>query len=72
MVLGGGIIAMICWNVGTLQVGASNSSIFLNLLPIIGIISAYFTLDEPITMQKSLAVFLLFQVYISLHIVENY
>lgn len=43
---------MICWNLGTKKVGASNSAIFLNLLPVIGIISAYFTLNEPITMQK--------------------
>ena len=68
MVLGGGIIAMICWNVGTLQVGASNSSIFLNLLPIIGIISAYFTLNEPITMQKIISgIFIISGVYITTH-----
>ena len=52
IILGGGITAMICWNLGTKKVGASNSAIFLNLLPVIGIISAYFTLNEPITMQK--------------------
>lgn len=32
IILGGGITAMICWNLGTKKVGASNSAIFLTIL----------------------------------------
>lgn len=68
IILGGGITAMICWNLGTKKVGASNSAIFLNLLPVIGIISAYFTLNEPITMQKIISgIFIIFGVYVTTH-----
>lgn len=68
IILGGGIAAMLCWNLGTKKVGASNSAIFLNLLPVVGIISAYFTLNEPITMQKIISgTFIIFGVYITTH-----
>lgn len=68
IILGGGIAAMLCWNLGTKKVGASNSAIFLNLLPVVGIISAYFTLNEPITMQKIISgIFIIFGVYITTH-----
>lgn len=68
IILGGGITAMICWNLGTKKVGASNSAIFLNLLPVVGIISAYFTLNEPITLQKILSgIFIILGVYITTH-----
>lgn len=66
IILGGGISAMICWNIGAKKVGASNSSIFLNLLPIVGIISAYLTLGEPITFEKIISgIFIIFGVYIT-------
>lgn len=68
IILGGGIAAMLCWNLGTKKVGASNSAIFLNLLPVVGIISAYFTLNELITMQKIISgIFIIFGVYITTH-----
>lgn len=66
IIWGGGVTAMMCWNLGTKKVGASNSSIFLNLLPIVGIISAYFTLNEPITLQKIISgIFIILGVYIT-------
>lgn len=66
IIFGGGITAMICWNLGTKKVGASNSAIFLNLLPIVGIISAYFTLNEPITFSKIISgIFIILGVYIT-------
>ena len=59
---------MMCWNLGTKKVGASNSSIFLNLLPVVGIISAYFSLSEPITPQKIISgIFIILGVYITTH-----
>ena len=37
-------------------------------LPVIGIISAYFTLNEPITMQKIISgIFIIFGVYVTTH-----
>lgn len=39
-----------------------------HLLPVIGIISAYFTLNEPITMQKIISsIFIIFGVYVTTH-----
>lgn len=68
MIWGGGVAAMMFWNMGTKFVGASYAAIFLNLLPIVGIISAYFTLGEAITWQKIIsAVIIISGVYITTH-----
>ncbi len=50
IVFGGGVTAMLCWNVGIKYVGASTSCIFFNLLPIVGIISATVIINEPLTL----------------------
>ena len=68
VVLGGGVTAMICWNIGVKHVGASTSSIFLNLLPVVGIITASITINEPITTIKiGCAITILLGVYITTH-----
>ena len=39
----GGVGAMIFWNIGVKNVGASTASIFLNIMPIVGIVTAVLT-----------------------------
>ncbi len=66
IVFGGGVTAMICWNSGIKYVGASTSCIFLNLLPVVGIITATVTINEPLTMIKIIsAIIILSGVYIT-------
>lgn len=68
MIWGGGVAAMMFWNLGTKFVGASHAAIFLNLMPVVGIVSAYFTLGEAITLQKIVsAVIIISGVYITTH-----
>mgnify|MGYP001776259684 FL=1 len=68
MIWGGGVAAMMFWNTGTKFVGASYAAIFLNLMPVVGIVSAYFTLGEEITWQKIIsAVIIISGVYITTH-----
>lgn len=50
------------------NVGASTASIFLNIMPIVGIVTASITLNEIITMEECLgAVVILLGVYITTH-----
>lgn len=42
----GGIFALIVWNHAVKVVGASNSTIFLNVMPVAGMISGYLLFDE--------------------------
>lgn len=64
----GGVGAMIFWNIGVKNVGASTASIFLNIMPIVGIVTASITLNEIITMEECLgAVVILLGVYITTH-----
>lgn len=68
MIWGGGVAAMMFWNLGTKFVGASHAAIFLNLMPVVGIVSAYFTLGEAITLQKIVsAAIIISGVYITTH-----
>ena len=54
--------------VGAGNVGASTASIFLNIMPIVGIVTASITLNEIITMEECLgAVVILLGVYITTH-----
>jgi len=48
MVLGGGILAMTCWNNGVKEVGPSQASIFLNIMPMVGMSLAVILLGEHI------------------------
>lgn len=64
----GGVGAMIFWNIGVKNVGASTASIFLNIMPIVGIITASITLGEIITLNECMgAVVILIGVYITTH-----
>lgn len=68
IVLCGGVTAMMCWNLGTKHVGASTACVFLNLMPIVGIITAYFTIHEQITFIHFIsAIIILVGVYITTH-----
>lgn len=68
IVLGGGVTAMMCWNVGIKHIGASTACIFLNLMPIVGIITAAFTIHETITLTHIIStITILIGVYITTH-----
>ena len=59
---------MLFWNVGVKNVGASSASIFLNIMPIVGIITAALTLGENITLNECMgAIVILTGVYITTH-----
>ena len=49
---GGGVCAMLCWNLGVRAVGASEASIFLNILLVIGLFCGVTFLDEPFRIQQ--------------------
>lgn len=66
IILIGGVGAMMSWNIGVKSVGASKASIFLNIMPIVGIITASFILEELITVNEAIgAVIILLGVYIT-------
>lgn len=68
IVLGGGVIAMMLWNLGIKHIGASEACIFLNLMPIVGIITATIIIHEEVTFIKiSSAIIILIGVYITTH-----
>ena len=68
VIWGGGTAAMMLWNIGLKHTGASTASIFLNLMPIVGIISAALTIAEPITIKELIgAAVILTGVYITTH-----
>ena len=50
---GGGVCAMGCWNMGVKAIGASQATIFLNLMPLVGIICGVIFLGEPFRVQES-------------------
>lgn len=64
----GGVAALAFWNMGTKTVGASSAAIFLNLMPIVGIVGAAFTLGEELTLNEFFgAIVILGGVYITTH-----
>ncbi|MDE5414744.1 DMT family transporter [Alkalihalobacterium chitinilyticum] len=46
------IIAIICWNKGVEQIGASKAAVFLNLIPVFTTIQAVLILDERIYIEQ--------------------
>lgn len=48
VMLGGGLIALVSWNYGVKCVGPSISSMFLNLMPLVGLLSGFFFFGETI------------------------
>jgi len=66
MVLGGGVLAMIWWNRGVQAVGPSQASIFINIMPLVGMISAVIFLDEHLGWREIIGGLLtLFGVYLT-------
>ena len=64
----GGVGALVFWNVGVKHAGASSAAIFLNLMPLVGIAAAAFTIGEVLTVQEGIgAVVILAGVYITTH-----
>ena len=49
---GGGVCAMLCWNLGVRAVGASEASIFLNVQLVMGLFCGVMFLDEPFRLQQ--------------------
>ncbi len=49
---GGGVCAMLCWNLGVRAVGASEASIFLNVQLVMGLFCGVAFLDEPFQIQQ--------------------
>ena len=43
----GGIAANVCWNLGVSDIGPSLTSVFLNIIPAVGMFSGWFFLAEP-------------------------
>jgi drug/metabolite transporter (DMT)-like permease len=56
----GGVFAMISWNLGVKAAGVSLASIFLNIMPVVGMLAGYFLFQEEIGLAQlggALAIF---------------
>lgn len=68
IILGGGLTAMLSWNTSVKKIGASQASIFINLMPVVGMLTGFYLLDEEITwLNLSGAAAILSGVYITTH-----
>lgn len=64
----GGAAALMFWNIGVKHAGASSAAVFLNLMPLVGIVGAAFTIGEVLTVQEGIgAVVILSGVYVTTH-----
>lgn len=52
VLFGGGLIATLFWNLGVQKAGASLSAIFLNIMPVVGMLGGWFVLGEAIGPAK--------------------
>lgn len=52
IIWGGGVLCMLFWNISVKATGASRAAIFLNIMPIIGIICGVILLNEEIRFQE--------------------
>ena len=67
----GGVYCMVAWNYSTPIVGASIAAIFLNIMPLVGVISGVFILGEPFELAEAVgAVFILSGVFLTTHAEE--
>lgn len=65
---GGGVCAMACWNRGLKAVGASRATIFLNLMPLVGVACGVIFLGESFRLQEGFgALAILSGVYLITH-----
>ncbi len=66
IIIGGGVLAMTWWNVGVKAVGPSQSAIFINIMPLVGMICAVVFLDEQLGWREIVGGFLtIFGVYLT-------
>ena len=64
----GGILAMLFWNIGVREAGPSLSSIFLNIMPVVGMMAGYFCFDDEIgAVQLGGALAICSGVYLTTH-----
>ena len=67
-VLMGGVLAMICWNLGVKRAGPSITSIFLNIMPVVGMLAGHFFFGDEIGLiQLSGAAAIFSGVYLTTH-----
>jgi drug/metabolite transporter (DMT)-like permease len=67
----GGVLSMVCWNVGVKNAGPSIASIFLNLMPVMGMCAGWFFFQEEIgTTQVTGALAIFAGVYLTTHSYE--
>lgn len=52
MIIGGGVLAMTWWNVGVKALGPSQASIFINIMPLVGMLFAVVFLGEQLGWQE--------------------
>lgn len=68
MILMGGIAVNLCWNVGVKYAGPSLTSVFLNVAPVVGMISGHIFLGDPLgPVQVTGALICFAGVYLTTH-----
>lgn len=68
IIWGGGVLAMISWNIGVKETGAIQAAIFLNIMPIVGILCGVVFLGEELRFQEIFgAAAILSGVYLTTH-----
>lgn len=66
MVIGGGVLAMTWWNNGVKEVGPSKASIFINIMPLVGMIFAVLFLGEHLEWREIIGgMWIIFGVYLT-------
>lgn len=66
MAIGGGVLAMTWWNKGVQTVGPSKAAIFINLMPLVGMIFAVIFLGEDLGWREIVGgVWIIFGVYLT-------
>jgi len=48
----GGVLSMLGWNLGVKHAGASISAIFLNIMPVVGMLGGFLLLDESLGISQ--------------------
>ena len=54
VIFAGGLIAMIFWNKGTGIVGPSQAAVFMNIMPLVGIVCGVLFLDEQLLISQAI------------------
>jgi len=52
IIWGGGVCAMVCWNLGLKVTGASRATVFLNLMPLVGVACGVLFLGEDFRVRE--------------------